>query len=297
MTSVNHVALQHPAPGRFSLAELTWVWVPTQRVGKMLTACIPANRVGDLHAGEAARAGTNEPPKETSGCGGKRSERFVCQREKPAPKKPRKRAPAGNGNNKKKRRGAGLLHGEEQQPLKVGCPVSYTIKIENASAIVRCAALEHTHATDTAARYHASWIKPWIACEFRRSDGKVECGALLAQIQAISQDAECLARGFHNWSEALDQFEAGNATLPREALASRKYVMAALTALHTDRLAFASDECHGVAHFVDTHREDVFYYTPGEKVVGEEEHVRALRCVRGGARARLAAALRRASAQ
>ena len=105
MTSVNHVALQHPAPGRFSLAELTWVWVPTQRVGKMLTACIPANRVGDLHAGEAARAGTNEPPKETSGCGGKRSERFVCQREKPAPKKPRKRAPAGNGNNKKKRRG------------------------------------------------------------------------------------------------------------------------------------------------------------------------------------------------
>ena len=212
VASVNHVVLQHPAPGSFSLAEIKWVFAPVPHVGKMLTAVIPADRVPDLHVGEGVRAGTNEPPKETSGLKRGRADRHTCQRAEPVPRK-RKRSEGGEVDEpaKKKRRGPGLLHGEDETALKVGCPVSYTIKIEGDRAVVRCAALEHTHPTDTPARYHPDWIKPWIANEYRSADGKVDATQLVAQIQKMGQDADLLGQGFGDWSEALDTYEDGDA--------------------------------------------------------------------------------------
>jgi len=279
VASVNHVMLQHPAPGAFSLAELKWVYAPAQRVGMMLTAVIPAGRVPDLRTGEAARAGTNEPPKETSGAKANRADRYVCQRAASKPRKPREKPAAGAAPDKpNKHRGPGLAHGEDETSLKVGCPVAFNVKIEGDFATVRCTALKHAHPTNTSPRYHPDWIKPWIANEYNAASGKVNAAQLMEQIRQISRDATIVGLGFEDWDEALDAFDAGDAQPSRDALCSMKYVQAALTALNKDKNAFLSNPCQSLAHWVDQHEADVFMYSPGETLAqGEEEHVRALR--------------------
>ena len=156
--------VQVPKAGPFSLTDLSWVYTAVKGVAAMLTAYIPARRLADLRAGEGVRAGTNTLPVESGKLAEGKMLRIVCQRatvkRSVQGMKKRKRAAgdAASADDKKKR-GAGLVHGKEKLPLKIGCPVAFTAHLQGEKVLLRAKCLEHNHGNGTAPKYHPKWIK------------------------------------------------------------------------------------------------------------------------------------------